>query len=342
MKYLTPFRLAVLGFAIFVAVEIIRLLSGTDFDTMQQENSFWLGPAFIILVAGGWYVNLHPTSVNVAKYGFLLFVPLDIFRLLSGHGLDAWGQGIVWVGQALVISVAVWYALIDVPNVRVIYIVSGLLFLMVLVWPWFTLLHVEMSNIKTSALEHGVTPEDYLSKVSNVDAISDSAIFNLLNGPGTTFAATPHGCFVPQARGPDKVIVNATPAGTRTAIWGLTALGVAGGIVGAVISAFNLSKLARTPTDRAWATVVVAAMVVLSLLLVVNSRTWDLQDGCVSPPAERSGFTVQFWTKVILHPFGPLLLLTAIVTLWWWPRQFTKRQAREVAFRLSMKTINRE
>jgi hypothetical protein len=214
--------------------------------------------------------------------------------------------------------------------------------LMAVMWPWYSLLRVEVVNITKTAIERGLTPDDYLGNVTNLDSISEYTLLNLINAPGATFAAASHGCYVEFEQGPAKVIVNTMSPAVRNTLWLATIAGTLIAGVGGAVGAYNLYKLAFAASDKLWVIVTVAGVVALAVLLFLNSDTWGLQDGCTAMPAARDRFRVQFWTKVLVNPFGPVLMVLAVVLVLWWPRHFRQRMKRHAAFRLTMKVRESE
>ena len=102
------------------------------------------------------------SPARLAKTGFVIFVPLEVARLVSGGTfLGPWTTGFTWLGQALIIAATVWAALAWPGWTRLVRALLGLLFLMVPVWPWFTLYVWDAGAMPTEALLKGVDPAPF-------------------------------------------------------------------------------------------------------------------------------------------------------------------------------------
>ncbi len=271
------------------------------------------------------------TPKLLAKTGLVLFAPVEIVRLALDIPISPWVHTIVWLGQGLVVAAAGWKLIADPGTVRIIRAVCGLMFFMVPVWPWFTLLHWELNGVTTTALEQGVSPADYPARAAAV--LSDYTLLSLIEAPKATFAATPHGCATQHPGGWELVIVNSIPASTRALIWAMGAVVGAVSLVGAAVGAANLFREAKTPLDRGW---VIAGALALAMIMALLAARAPGVGPCAPPSEILRAHRVEFRTGVILHPFGAMLLAAALALSWWWPRSYTARKQRLAAFRDSI------
>lgn len=275
------------------------------------------------------------TPKTVAKIGFLLFVPVEIIRILTNTTDNPWTWDIVLLGQALLIGTIAWRVFIGPKNVREIYVICGLLFLTSLVWPWLTRIEAGPAVIPTNELEDGVHPKDYFTE-RNLEALGLFSLLNLIDAPVASFDTTAQGCAITEPRGGERVIVNTIPAGTRMAVVAVTFIAGVINTFGAGFGVYNLFKLTDDTVDKMWIVAGVVVSLVLIALLLLQSQALVLQTRCDSPSPDRYVHRVYFWTGLLLHPFGPGLLIFALITLWRWPIRFTERIARETMLRASL------
>jgi hypothetical protein len=279
------------------------------------------------------------TPTWLAKVGLVIFASTEVIRLLSSGVVHQCFLYVNWLGQVLLIGAAAWAAFMWPGNARLIRALSGLLFLMALVWPWFIVLKLELVGVHSSALARGVAPTDYDLEGYPEEAIQDVRL-NLISGPLAAFPPSPHGCAMPGPRGSELVIVSTVSPDVQTAIWVATVLGAAISIAGAALAALNLFALAHSPADQAWVLAGVAAAMVIGALLIAQSPAWVLLDGCVAPSAARSMHRLQFW-EIRLHPFGPAVLIAAGATFWLWPRRAIKTIGQRARLHLSLRPQDR-
>lgn len=274
------------------------------------------------------------SPARLAKTGFVIFVPLEVARLVSGGTfLGPWTTGVIWLGQALIIAGAVWAALAWPGWTRLVRALLGLLFLMVPVWPWFTLYVWDAGAMPTEALLRGVDPAPFLANIR--DDVIQVEYLQLIESSRATFPASPSGCVVPRARGGYLAIVSLIDADTHRLVWAAIVVGLAVSAVGAAVAAWNLFGLSDKTTDRAWVVAMVVAVLVIGALLL--SQTVAVYDACNPPTTERNMYRLHLWTGLTLHPFGPALLLVACFLTWYWPRAIARHAQRAAQLRLALK-----
>ncbi|MBN1284699.1 MAG: hypothetical protein JXB47_04805 [Anaerolineae bacterium] len=275
------------------------------------------------------------TLANTAKLGFLLFVPVEIIRILTQTTDNSWSWNLVLLGQGLILGAAAWQTFVGPPNGRVIYVICGLMFLMVPVWPWFTRLEVGPAAVSAAGLEAGVHQDDLFTPDSQAK-LTTFTLLHLIDAPVTSFAVTPHGCGVAAPRSGAQVVINTLPAGVRAVVLITTAVVGFISAAGSIFGAYNLFKLAKNPVDKAWVLGGSLAALVLAFLLLTQSQAFLLQKGCEPLPEAQNLHNVTFWFGLIVNPFGPLLLTVALVALWRWPGRLAGRFARRGALRASL------